>query len=75
MMEAKNNIIAIFGPSPGVGKSFVSINLAAVLAQSGKKVLIIDADMRKGYMQTRFGLKWDDGLSDYLSERLTLSNY
>jgi tyrosine-protein kinase Etk/Wzc len=72
MMEAKNNIIAISGPSPGVGKSFVSINLAAVLAQSGKKVLIIDADMRKGYMQTQFGLKWDDGLSDYLSGRLTL---
>ncbi|RPA38323.1 polysaccharide biosynthesis tyrosine autokinase [Shewanella frigidimarina] len=72
MMEAKNNIIAISGPSPGVGKSFISVNLAAVLAQSGKKVLIIDADMRKGYLQTQFGLKWDDGLSDYLSGRLTL---
>ena len=72
MMEAKNNLIAISGPSPGVGKSFVSVNLAAVLAQSGKKVLIIDADMRKGYLQTQFGLKWDDGLSDYLSGRLTL---
>ncbi|MGP9494607.1 polysaccharide biosynthesis tyrosine autokinase [Pseudoalteromonas sp. AOP7-A1-14] len=72
MMEAKNNIIAISGPSPGVGKSFVSVNLAAVLAQSGKKVLIIDADMRKGYLQTQFGLKWDDGLSDYLSGRLNL---
>jgi tyrosine-protein kinase Etk/Wzc len=72
MMEAKNNLIAISGPSPGVGKSFVSVNLAAVLAQSGKKVLIIDADMRKGYLQTQFGLKWDDGLSDYLSGRLNL---
>ncbi|BBW90316.1 protein-tyrosine kinase [Pseudoalteromonas sp. PS1M3] len=73
MMEAKNNIIAISGPSPGVGKSFISVNLAAVLAQSGKKVLIIDADMRKGYLQTQFGLKWDDGLSDYLSGRLNLA--
>lgn len=72
MMEAKNNIIAISGPSPGVGKSFISVNLASVLAQSGKKVLIIDADMRKGYLQTQFGLKWDDGLSDYLSGRLDL---
>ncbi len=72
MMEAKNNIIAISGPSPGVGKSFISVNLAAVLAQSGKKVLIIDADMRKGYLQTQFGMKWDDGLSDLLSGRLTL---
>ena len=72
MMEAKNNIIAISGPSPGVGKSFISVNLATVLAQSGKKVLIVDADMRKGYLQTQFGLKWDDGLSDYLSGRLNL---
>ncbi len=73
MMEAKNNLIAISGPSPGVGKSFISVNLASVLAQSGKKVLIIDADMRKGYLQTQFGIEWDDGLSDYLSGRLNLS--
>jgi tyrosine-protein kinase Etk/Wzc len=73
MMEAKNNIIAISGPSPGVGKSFISVNLATVLAQSGKKVLVIDADMRKGYLQTQFGMKWDDGLSDLLSGRLTLN--
>lgn len=72
MMESKNNIIAISGPSPGVGKSFISVNLATVLAQSGKKVLIIDADMRKGYLQTHFGMQWDDGLSDYLSGRLNL---
>jgi tyrosine-protein kinase Etk/Wzc len=72
MMEAKNNIIAISGPSPGVGKSFISVNLATILAQSGKKVLIVDADMRKGYLQTQFGLKWDNGLSDYLSGRLSL---
>ncbi len=72
MMESKNNLIAISGPSPDVGKSFISVNLAAVLAQSGKKVLIIDADMRKGYLQTQFGMKWDKGLSDYLSGRLNL---
>jgi tyrosine-protein kinase Etk/Wzc len=73
MMEAKNNVIAISGPSPGVGKSFISVNLATVLAQSDKKVLIIDADMRKGYLQTQFGMEWDNGLSDYLSGRLSLT--
>jgi len=73
MLEAKNNVIAISGPSPGVGKSFISVNLATVLAQSDKKVLIIDADMRKGYLQTQFGMEWDNGLSDYLSGRLNLS--
>ena len=67
MMEAKNNILMISGPAPGIGKSFVSTNFAAVYAKAGKKVLTIDADMRKGYLQRAFGLKWDHGLSDYLS--------
>ena len=72
MMEAKNNIIAISGPSPSVGKSFISANLGAVLAQSGQKVLVIDADMRKGYLQKQFGLQAENGLSDYLSGQQTL---
>lgn len=70
MMEAKNNILMISGPAPGIGKSFVSTNFAAVYANTGKKVLIVDADMRKGYLQRAFGLKWDNGLSDYLSGKL-----
>jgi len=72
MMEAKNNVIAISGPSPGVGKSFISANLGAILAQSGQKILVIDADMRKGYLQKQFGLPWENGLSDYLSGQQTL---
>ncbi|MFL7023552.1 polysaccharide biosynthesis tyrosine autokinase [Enterovibrio norvegicus] len=67
MMEAKNNILMISGPSPSIGKSFVSANLAAVIAKTGQKVLVVDADMRKGYMQRHFGVNWDKGLSDYLS--------
>jgi tyrosine-protein kinase Etk/Wzc len=74
MMEAKNNILAISGPSPTVGKSFISVNLAAILAQSGQKVLIIDGDLRKGYLQKNFGLRWENGLSDYLSGQLDLEN-
>jgi tyrosine-protein kinase Etk/Wzc len=72
MIEAKNNIITISGPSPSVGKSFVSANLAAILAQGGQKVLIVDADMRKGYLQRWFNLKWEGGLSDFLSGKLEL---
>jgi tyrosine-protein kinase Etk/Wzc len=73
MIKAKNNVIAISGPSPGVGKSFISINLAALLAQSDKKVLVVDADMRKGYIHSELGLQWEHGLSDYLSDRLNLA--
>jgi tyrosine-protein kinase Etk/Wzc len=72
MMEAKNNVIAISGPSPGVGKSFISTNLGVVLAQSGQKVLLIDADMRKGYIHKHFGFAWKNGLSEYLSGQQSL---
>ncbi|RZP92743.1 polysaccharide biosynthesis tyrosine autokinase [Vibrio vulnificus] len=71
MMEAKNNVLMISGPAPGIGKSFVSTNFAAVAAKTGQKVLLIDADMRKGYLQQCFGLKWENGLSDLLSGKIT----
>ena len=67
MMEASNKVLMVSGPSPGVGKSFVTANLAAVLAQTGQKVVVIDADMRKGHMHRFFDNRNDDGLSDYLS--------
>ncbi|CAH7395661.1 protein-tyrosine kinase Wzc [Vibrio chagasii] len=69
MLEAKNNVLMISGPAPGIGKSFISTNFAAVAAKTGQKVLIIDADMRKGYLQQSFGLKWENGLSDVLSNK------
>jgi len=67
MMEASNKVLMVSGPSPGVGKSFVTANLAAVLAQTGQKVVVIDADMRKGHMHRFFDNRNDAGLSDYLS--------
>ncbi|MEC6798271.1 polysaccharide biosynthesis tyrosine autokinase [Photobacterium sp. S4TG1] len=67
MMEAKNNILMISGPSPEIGKSFVSANMAAVIAKTGQRVLVIDADMRKGRMERQFGTSSKCGLSDYLS--------
>ena len=70
MMEAKNNVLMISGSAPGIGKSFVSANFAAVLAKTGQKVLLIDGDMRKGYIQRHFNLDWDNGLSELLSGRL-----
>ena len=66
MMEAKNNIVLISGPGPGLGKTFVSTNFAATLAMGDKKVLIIDADLRKGYMQKVMGQEMGAGLSAYL---------
>ncbi|MFM5793084.1 polysaccharide biosynthesis tyrosine autokinase [Aeromonas caviae] len=67
MMEAKNNIVMISGPGPGIGKTFVSTNFAATLAMGGKKVLVIDADLRKGCMQKVMGQEMGAGLSAYLA--------
>ena len=67
MLDASNHIVMLSSASPGVGKSFVSSNLAAVIAQTGQKVLIIDADMRKGYLHKRFAYSPDQGLSDILA--------
>lgn len=70
MMEAKNNVVMISGPAPSIGKSFVSANFAAVVAKTGQKVLLVDADMRKGYLQRHFGLNFENGLSEMLSGKL-----
>lgn len=73
MLEADNNRLMISGPSPKVGKSFVSSNLAAVIAQSGQRVLLVDVDMRKGYIHKMFGIPVQNGLSDLLAKRCDLS--
>ncbi|MBR3249263.1 MAG: polysaccharide biosynthesis tyrosine autokinase [Clostridia bacterium] len=52
---------------PGEGKSWTAANLAVTFAQAGKKVLIIDADMRKGRQFSIFGISPTPGLSNYLS--------
>ncbi|EPY4329287.1 polysaccharide biosynthesis tyrosine autokinase [Klebsiella variicola] len=71
MMEAQNKVLMITGASPNAGKTFISSNLSAIIANSGKKVLYIDADMRKGYVHKVFGMSINNGLSDYLSGKST----
>lgn len=73
LTSAKNNIIMIAGPSPEVGKSFISTNLATIFAQSNKRVLLIDADMRRGYMHKYFDIDVKPGLSELLSGQADLS--
>jgi len=72
MLEADNNVLMLTGPGPGVGKSFVSANLAAVCAQSGQRVLLIDGDMRKGHLHQLFDSGSENGLSDLLVGRVKL---
>jgi tyrosine-protein kinase Etk/Wzc len=67
MLGAGNKVVMITGPSPGIGKSFITANLGVVLAQAGKKVMIIDGDLRKGRLHTYFGALPQNGLSNYLA--------
>ena len=71
-MEARNNVLMISGSSPEAGKTFVSANLAAVIAQGGQRVLLIDGDMRKGALHRVMGGKPERGLSDVMAGQLTL---
>lgn len=71
-MEASNKVLMISGPSPEVGKSFITANLATVLAQVGQKVAVVDADMRKGHLHRYFGHDGQQGLSTILSGQADL---
>ncbi|SOC57471.1 tyrosine-protein kinase Etk/Wzc [Chromohalobacter canadensis] len=72
MLDSTDNRLMISGPSPGVGKSFITANLAAVCAQNGQRVLVIDGDMRKGQIHKIFKGPSEDGLSEILSGRHSL---
>jgi tyrosine-protein kinase Etk/Wzc len=74
LVEARSNVIMVGGPSPGVGKSFVSINLASVLADTGKRVLLVDGDMRKGRLHRQLGLERAPGLSDVITGAAALDD-
>ncbi|EJD6400426.1 polysaccharide biosynthesis tyrosine autokinase [Providencia rettgeri] len=69
VMNQGNNLVMLSSASPGVGKSFVTSNMAVVLANAGKKVLLIDTDLRKGRIHKAFGLSNKAGLSEYLAQQ------
>lgn len=58
-------VIAVTSANPGSGKTFVLINLAKALAIKGKRVLVIDLDLRKGSLSKLIG-KPKEGITDFL---------
>lgn len=71
MIDKPNNIICISGLTPGIGKSFISLNLAYTLAQTNKNVLLVDIDIRKGKIHKSLGIDAAPGITDYLSQSST----
>jgi len=63
----ESRVIAITSCQPGEGKSTLSMNLAAALAQGGKKVVLVDTDMRRPSVYWRLGLNEKKGLSEFLT--------
>lgn len=66
LVGSRNRIVVMTGPAPGVGKSFICANFAAILAAGGKRVLLIDGDLRRGGLNHRFGSRRSPGLSELL---------
>jgi tyrosine-protein kinase Etk/Wzc len=67
MRQSRNNVVGVSGLAPGAGKSFVSVNLAHLLAAAEGRVLLVDADLRRGDLHRQFGVEAQPGLSDVLS--------
>jgi tyrosine-protein kinase Etk/Wzc len=74
LLDAQRNSILITGSSPGLGKSFISKNLATVLAQVDKRVVIVDGDLRRGHLHKEFGVERGLGLSEYVAGQASLDD-
>jgi tyrosine-protein kinase Etk/Wzc len=72
MLGAPNNVVMLSGPMPQSGKSFTSANLAAVLAAGGKRVLLVDADLRRGTIHRSLGLQEGPGLADVMDGAISI---
>jgi tyrosine-protein kinase Etk/Wzc len=74
LLDAQRNSMLITGSSPGLGKSFISKNLGAVLAQVDKRVVIVDADLRRGHLHKEFGVERAVGVSEYVAGQASLED-
>lgn len=66
LKDAKSKTILITGATPALGKSFIATNLAVLLTETGKKVVLVDADLRRGILHQYFAIDSKTGLADII---------
>lgn len=72
LADAANNVVMFTGPAPNIGKSFIAWNVAAVLSRTGKRVLLVDGDLRRSGLSRAHGCYSAAGLSDVIMGNCTL---
>lgn len=73
LRSAPDKVVAVTSPTAGAGKTFASVNLAVLFAEAGQRVLLIDADLRRGKVASWFDLPVDVGLAEVLAGQVPLS--
>jgi capsular exopolysaccharide synthesis family protein len=69
-LSTEKKVILVTSFMSGEGKSFIALNLGNILAQAGKKVVVIEFDLRKPKISSRLGVSNDSGLSEYVANDL-----
>ncbi len=72
--EKGSKVIAITSTISGEGKTFIALNLAGIIAYSGKKVIVLDLDMRKPKIHIGFGVENNAGMSTLLIGKDSINN-
>lgn len=72
LRDTPQRVVAVTSPTAGAGKTFASVNLAVLFAEAGQRVLLIDADLRRGKVAGWLDLQPGPGLADVLSGRASL---
>lgn len=72
MLDASNRVLLLVGPSPSIGKSFLSANFAATLAMAGHKVVLVDGDLRRGHIHQYLGRARGTGVTDIVTGKAEL---
>lgn len=67
LRDARNQIVGLSGPGANIGKSFIAVNLAYLAATAGRKVLLVDGDLRKGHLHQYVGQPYSPGVAELLA--------